>query len=93
VFFDPDELAADPPQLLAKLAAIPEYRERFAAAFPDKDGSAANAATPAFSLANLAALERTLVSRASRFDRFASGERAALFRAQLAHAVPLARVR
>lgn len=78
----PDELAADPLLLLAKLAAIPEYRERFAAAFPGNDGSAANAATPAVSVANLAralaAFERTLVSRASRFDRFASGERAAL---------------
>ena len=78
----PDELAADPPQLLARLAAIPEYRERFAAAFPDNVGSAANAATPAITLANLAralaAFERTLVSRASRFDRFAQGERAAL---------------
>jgi cytochrome c peroxidase len=77
-----DELAADPAQLLAKLAAIPEYRERFAAAFPDDAGSAAKAAAPGISLANLAralaAFERTLVSRASRFDRFARGERAAL---------------
>lgn len=70
----PDELAADPPQLLAQLASIPEYAQRFAAAFPGD-------ARPV-SLANLAralaAFERTLVSRASRFDRFARGERAAL---------------
>jgi cytochrome c peroxidase len=70
----PDELNADPAALLAKLAAIPEYRARFAAAFPSEPD--------AISLANLAralaAFERTLVSRDSRFDRFARGERDAL---------------
>jgi cytochrome c peroxidase len=69
-----DELNADPAALRAKLAAIPEYRERFAAAFAGE--------ASAISLANLAralaAFERTLVSRASRFDRYARGERAAL---------------
>jgi cytochrome c peroxidase len=72
----PDELAADPPRLLARLAAIPEYAQRFAAAFPE------DAPARAISLANLAralaAFERTLLSRDSRFDRFARGERAAL---------------
>jgi len=70
----PDELNADPPQLLAGLAALPEYAQRFAAAFPDE--------ATAISLANvsraLAAFERMLVSRDSRFDRFARGERDAL---------------
>jgi cytochrome c peroxidase len=71
-----DELNADPPQLLAKLAALPEYAQRFAAAFPE------DAPERAISLANLArslaAFERTLVSRDSRFDRYARGEREAL---------------
>jgi cytochrome c peroxidase len=71
-----DELAAEPTRLLARLAAIPEYRERFAAAFPEPAGE------PSLSLANLAralaAFERTLVSRDSRYDRFARGERSAL---------------
>jgi cytochrome c peroxidase len=70
----PDELNADPAQLLAGLAALPEYAERFAAAFPEE--------ATAISLANvsraLAAFERTLVSRDSRFDRYARGEREAL---------------
>jgi cytochrome c peroxidase len=68
-----DEMAADPERLVARLAAVPEYRERFARAFPG----------PApLDLANvtraLAAFERTLVSRRSRFDRYAAGERGAL---------------
>jgi cytochrome c peroxidase len=69
-----DELNADLPQLLARLAAIPEYVQRFAAAFPEDGG--------AISLANLAralsAFERTLISRDSRFDRYARGQRDAL---------------
>jgi cytochrome c peroxidase len=68
-----DEMAADPERLVARLAALPEYRERFARAFPEP---------AAFSFANvtraLAAFERTLVSRRSRYDRYAAGERAAL---------------
>jgi cytochrome c peroxidase len=72
----PDELAADAPQLLAKLAGIPEYAQRFTAAFPE------DAPSRSLSLANLAralaAFERTLVSRDSRFDRFARGDRSAL---------------
>jgi cytochrome c peroxidase len=71
---DPAELAADPPRLLARLAAIPEYARRFGSAFPGE--------TSPISLASvarsLAAFERTLISRASRFDRYAEGERGAL---------------
>ena len=74
----PNELAAEPAQLLVRLAAIPEYRERFAAAFPDDSPGAAGAISLANLARSLAAFERTLVSRASRFDRFARGERAAL---------------
>jgi cytochrome c peroxidase len=70
----PDEMNADPERLVARLAALPGYRRRFAAAFPD-------AAEPV-SLANLAraiaAFERTLVARRSRYDRYARGEREAL---------------
>jgi len=69
-----DEMGADPGRLVARLAAIPAYRERFARAFP--------ADTAPISLANvtraLAAFERTLISRRSRYDRFAAGEREAL---------------
>jgi cytochrome c peroxidase len=74
----PDEMAADPARLVARLAAIAEYRERFARAFPGE--------APALGFANvtraLAAFERTLVSRDSRYDRFARGERAALSAAE-----------
>jgi len=69
-----DEMAADPERLVARLAALPAYRAAFARAFPDERAS--------ITLANvtraLAAFERTLVSRASRFDRYAAGARAAL---------------
>jgi cytochrome c peroxidase len=70
----PDEMDADPVELLARLGGILEYRRRFSEAFPGE-------AQPV-SLANLAralaAFERTLVSADSRYDRFARGERAAL---------------
>jgi cytochrome c peroxidase len=69
-----DEMAADPQRLVARLAAIPEYRERFASAFVGQGDP--------ISLANvtraLAAFERTLVSQGSRYDRYARGERGAL---------------
>ena len=72
-----DEMAADPERLVARLAAIPEYRERFARAFePGTDGVSAISLTHVTRA--LAAFERTLVSQRSRYDRFASGERAAL---------------
>jgi len=71
-------MAADPERLVARLGALPEYRERFARAFPGE-------ARP-LSLANvtraLAAFERTLVSRDSRYDRYARGEKAALTAAE-----------
>jgi cytochrome c peroxidase len=77
----PDELATDPPRLLARLAAIPEYAERFDAAFPEE------APAQAVSLANvaraLAAFERTLISQGARFDRYARGEREALSAAEI----------
>jgi cytochrome c peroxidase len=70
------EMAADPERLLARLAAIPEYRERFERAFGREPQG------PALSFANvtraLAAFERTLVSRRSRYDRYARGDAGAL---------------
>jgi cytochrome c peroxidase len=72
----PDEMAADPDALLARLRAIPEYRARFASAFPAEGPDAAiSLATVARALA---AFERTLVSRGSRYDRYAAGDREAL---------------
>jgi cytochrome c peroxidase len=70
----PDEMDADPFELVARLGGIPEYRRRFAEAFPEEVApvSLANVARA------LAAFERTLVSADSRYDRFARGERAAL---------------
>ena len=72
--FDPEELAARPGPLLARLRGIDAYRERFAAAFPG--------ALPAIDLLNvtraLAAYQRTLVSDDSRYDRYVRGDRTAL---------------
>jgi cytochrome c peroxidase len=69
-----DEMAADPERLVARLGAIPVYREGFAGAFPGEP--------EALTLENvtraLAAFERTLVSQSSRYDRYAQGERSAL---------------
>jgi cytochrome c peroxidase len=70
----PDEMGADPADLVARLEALPEYRRRFAAAFLGEEVpvSLANVARA------LAAFERTLVSTDSRYDRFARGDRTAL---------------
>jgi cytochrome c peroxidase len=58
---------------VARAAALPEYRELFARAFPDTGITASGIA------AALAAYQRTLVSGNSRFDRFEFGaERTAL---------------
>jgi cytochrome c peroxidase len=69
-----DEMAAEPGRLVARLAAIPAYREGFARAFPGE--------LAALTLGNvtraLAGFERTLVSRNSRYDRHARGERGVL---------------
>jgi cytochrome c peroxidase len=70
----PDEMGADPAALVARLRAIPEYARRFATAFPGEAGplSLGNVARA------IAGFERTLVSRDSRYDRYARGDRAAL---------------
>jgi len=69
-----DEMAADPERLVTRLGAIPAYRERFAGAFPGEPA----ALTLGSVTRALAAFERTLVSRHSRYDRYAQGERSAL---------------
>jgi cytochrome c peroxidase len=71
--FARDEMGADPDRLVARLAAIPEYRRRFAAAFAERAPLTVDNVTRA-----LAAFERTLASRDSRYDRYARGERGAL---------------
>jgi cytochrome c peroxidase len=68
------EMAADPARLVARLAAVPAYRALFARAFPGQgDPISFDGVAHA-----LAAFERTLVSRDSRYDRYARGERGAL---------------
>ncbi|MBI4569262.1 MAG: cytochrome-c peroxidase [Planctomycetes bacterium] len=76
----PDEMGEDPERLTAELAAIPEYARRFRAAFPPPAPAAEAQAPVSFQhvTAALAAFERTLLARDSRFDRFAAGDRAAL---------------
>lgn len=67
-----NELAADPAQVLAKLGADPDIRGRFAAAFPGGGLSEDNL------IAALTAYERSLVSPETAFDRWVSGDYAAL---------------
>jgi cytochrome c peroxidase len=71
--FAEDEMGADPERLVARLAATPEYRRRFAEAFGGPAPLSALNVTRA-----LAAFERTLVSCDSRYDRYARGESKAL---------------
>ena len=77
--FSPDEMAADPNELLARLRAIPEYVDRFGRAFPE----ASEPVALEHVARAIAAFERTLVSRGSRYDRWAAGERGALDAAEL----------
>lgn len=71
---DPDEMNAEPAVLIERLGGFPEYVRRFGAAFggdaePVSLGNVARA---------IAAFERTLVSKDSRYDRYARGDRSAL---------------
>jgi cytochrome c peroxidase len=59
-------------ELVRRLAAIPEYVERFAAAFGSQDISEDRVAMA------IATFERTLTSGTSRFDRFMRGDSSAL---------------
>ena len=73
------ELGRDPAAVVTDLAAIPEYAQRFGAAFPDD-------AKPV-SIRNLqraiAAFERTLVTDRSPYDHYVAGDAGALSAAAL----------
>ncbi|MDO9412335.1 MAG: cytochrome c peroxidase [Pseudolabrys sp.] len=70
---NPDEMAQDPEKMVAQLSADADYKQRFAAAFPQ------NAAISMESIARaLATYERTFVSPLTRFDRWIGGDNKAL---------------
>ncbi|RUL83908.1 cytochrome-c peroxidase [Tautonia sociabilis] len=71
VLRNPKEMHADE-EIVARLAAVPEYREAFAEVF-GPGGVTIDRASRA-----IAAFERTLVGGRSRFDAFLKGDRAAL---------------
>lgn len=71
----PDEMAAQPQELIARLAAIPAYRTAFARAFDGEPGALVSLERITRALA---AFERTLLSTDSRFDRYARGDASAL---------------
>ncbi|RMH21446.1 MAG: hypothetical protein D6696_05815 [Acidobacteria bacterium] len=79
---DPREMAEDAGELERQLRAIPEYVERFAAAFGAPAGRPHEAVTFEHVTFAVAAFERTLTSRRSAFDRYAAGDVAALTPAQ-----------
>src|SRR5690606_33290052 len=62
------EMNMDLTKLMPKLKDIPKYNELFIAAFGEEDYSMPEV------LRALAAFQRTLTSRRSRFDRFMDGE-------------------
>jgi len=70
----PSEMAAAPQEIETKLRAIPAYVELFDAAF----GGGQQAVTFDNVTRALAAFQRTLLSRDSRFDRFVAGDATAL---------------
>lgn len=67
-----NEMSMDLTKLIPKLKAIKDYREMFQAAFGDEEFSMPEV------LKALAAFQRTLVSRRSRFDEFLDGKYNAL---------------
>jgi len=75
VITTPEEVNADPDELVRELKAIPEYRRLFDRAFGGQNGSAITLGNIAKAIA---AFERTLVSFNSRFDRYAAGDGNAL---------------
>ena len=63
--------------VLARIAAVPDYAERFRAVWGNDDGSADVEVTWERIIAAIAAFQRTIISANSRHDRFLAG-RAAL---------------
>jgi parallel beta-helix repeat protein len=72
---NPDEMGADVEAMLLELQAIPDYSEKFAAAFND-------GITLDNVVAAIAAFQRTLISNNAPFDRYAAGDFNALTPAQ-----------
>jgi cytochrome c peroxidase len=75
VITTPEEVNADPAELVRELKAIPEYRALFDKAFGGKDGESITFKNVTYAIA---AFQRTLVSFNSRFDRYAAGDGSAL---------------
>ena len=73
-FHEARELGRDPAEVVADLAAIPEYAARFAEAFPG-DGAPV---TLVHLQRAIAAFERTMVSDRSPYDQFIAGDEGAL---------------
>jgi cytochrome c peroxidase len=65
------EMNQDPQQLVKELRAIPEYVKKFDEIFGGKDGESISLDTATQAIA---AFERTLLSKNSRFDRYVAGE-------------------
>jgi cytochrome c peroxidase len=73
------EMAENPDALVKELKAIPEYSQKFDAAFGGNSGSGI---TMDNVVKAVAAFERTLTANNSPFDRFVAGDRSALTAAQ-----------
>jgi cytochrome c peroxidase len=73
------ELAREPEAVVADLAAIPEYAQRFGAAFPDDP---APVSVLNFQRA-IAAFERTMITDRSPYDHYVAGDAGALSEAAL----------
>ena len=71
--FAVDEMDVDPETMIAELSSIPEYRERFAAAFPDDPAISIDHVTAA-----LAAYQRTFLSVGASYDKHVEGRPRAL---------------
>ena len=75
VITTPEEVNADPDELVRELKAIPEYRALFDKAFGGRNGESITFKNITYAIA---AFQRTLVSFNSRFDRYAAGDGSAL---------------
>lgn len=71
----PREMNSRPEEMIARLNEITEYRALFARAF---DSAGAEVISLESIAAALAAFERTLLSKDSRYDRYVAGDRTAL---------------
>lgn len=76
---DANEMNQDPDELVRELRAIPAYVERFEGAFEVQGEEAVTFEHVTYAIA---AFERTLVSKDSRYDRYARGDRGALTAAE-----------